>query len=111
MKGLPFGISLNLEENDIAEACLRVKRCTSALFYSDVFADDELDGSGASLESVLKERNLSSFAESYTSIVNEDRLSNSKKIDLLTCSHNELLERNAVKGLEALVRVLIVLRK
>ena len=68
-----------------------------------MFADNKLGGSGASLESILKERNLSSFAESCTSIVNEDHLSNAKKlIDLLTCSHNELLERNAVKGLEAL---------
>ena len=45
-------------------------RKASFMTTTDVFADDELGGSGTSLESVLKERNLSSFAESYTSIVN-----------------------------------------
>ena len=43
-----------------------------------MFVDNELCGSGAYLESILKERKISSFTKSCTSIVNEDHLSSAK---------------------------------
>jgi len=37
LKGVPFGNVLNLNCGLVVKACIRVQRCASALYYSNIF--------------------------------------------------------------------------
>ena len=53
-RGVPFGIVLHLSGLDVARACLRANRYASALFYSEMFADNRFGGSGCIFERLSK---------------------------------------------------------
>ena len=53
-RGVPFGIVLHLSGLDVARACLRANRYASALFYSEMFADNRFGGSGGIFERLSK---------------------------------------------------------
>jgi hypothetical protein len=59
-RGVPFGIVLHLSGLDVARACLRANRYASALFYSEMFADNRFGGSGGIFEKLSKNDSSSS---------------------------------------------------
>lgn len=57
-KGVPYGVVLKIDGDLVVQACIDINRCASALFYSDLYFESALGGSGA-----IMERLASNFAD------------------------------------------------
>ena len=105
-RGLPFGTVLKIDGDLMVQACIHIKRCASALFYSDLFFESSFAGSGA-----LMERLASDFTTGSSRAVLSSRTDISGYfMDPTPCEASKLRER-AVESLQLLGECYLQLRE
>ena len=105
-RGVPFGTVLKIDGDLMVQACIHIKRCASALFYSDLFFECSFAGSGA-----LMERLASDFTTGSSRAVLSSRTDISGYfMDPTPCEAFKLRER-AVESLQLLGECYLQLRE
>lgn len=116
-RGRPYGIVLQIPGNEVVQAYLSIKEFTFALYYAELFADNQLGGSGCTFETFEYSRaiqtDLSGFGideDSKLKFRRDDDDRNRSKIsnaisfyDMLSRCYSGLHDTDSSLGLEEAV--------
>ena len=111
-RGLPYGVALRLDDLDISAACLSSQQPASALLFADVFADNNLSGSGAVFERLaslkVSQRPIFEQSPSTSQLEKATKSGDSCEMNkglmlarMARLCYQDLGDKDAVKGLDS----------